>query len=75
MPLIFCGDETTPSSVRQRSPKADFSENITLGAAYESVDLGRAKVFQSTGPLTGTVAGEFDSNYLHVFGVTLIWRL
>ncbi len=52
----------------------DLSEDMTIGCAYEYVDLGDAKIDQSRGALAGTLEGDYSSNYIHFFNVNLIKR-
>lgn len=50
------------------------SRNLTLGAAYELLDSGEAKINQNRGPLAGEFKGEFDTNLIHFFNITANWR-
>ena len=52
----------------------DWGENVTLGAAYEYLDAGDAKIDQQGGPLQGDVKGDYKSNEIHVINLNLIWR-
>ncbi len=52
----------------------DWNEDVTLGAAYEYVDLGDAEIDQEGGPLQGPLKGEYDTNAIHFFAVNLIWK-
>jgi long-chain fatty acid transport protein len=52
----------------------DWGENITLGAAYEYLDAGKAKIDQQGGPLQGDLKGDYQSNEIHVINANLIWR-
>ena len=52
----------------------DWGENITLGAAYEYLDAGRAKIDQQGGPLQGDLKGDYKSNEIHFINLNLIWR-
>jgi long-chain fatty acid transport protein len=52
----------------------DWSEDITLGFAYEFADLGSADIEQKRGPFAGEVVGDYDSNHIHFFNFNAIWR-
>jgi long-chain fatty acid transport protein len=52
----------------------DWGENITLGAAYEYLDAGKAKIDQQGGALQGDLKGDYKTNEIHVFNVNVIWR-
>ena len=52
----------------------DLSEDMTVGCAYEFLDLGDAKIDQNRGPLAGEIVGDYSSNYIHFFNVNLIKR-
>lgn len=52
----------------------DLSETMTIGLAYEYVDMGSAEIDLEGGVLSGSLAGEFETNALHVVNVTLVTR-
>ena len=52
----------------------DWGENFTLGAAYEYLDAGDAKIDQQGGPLQGDLKGDYQSNEIHFINLNLIWR-
>jgi long-chain fatty acid transport protein len=52
----------------------EWSKDITLGFAYEFLDAGDADINQTRGPLTGTIAGNYETNQIHLFNINLIWR-
>ncbi len=52
----------------------DLSDDMTIGCAYEFLDLGDGKIDQNRGPLAGELAGDYSSNYIHFFNVNLIKR-
>lgn len=51
-----------------------YSNDLTISAAYELLDAGKAKVDQSGMPRQGTLNGEFDKHYLHIFNVNASWK-
>ncbi|MEE4111365.1 MAG: OmpP1/FadL family transporter [Desulfobacteraceae bacterium] len=52
----------------------DWTRNVTVGAAYEFIDLGKARINQQGGPLQGALQGEYGTNQAHVLAVNLIWK-
>jgi long-chain fatty acid transport protein len=52
----------------------DWGENVTLGAAYEYLDAGDAKIDQEGGPLQGDLKGDYKTNEIHFINLNLIWR-
>jgi long-chain fatty acid transport protein len=52
----------------------DWGENVTLGAAYEYLDAGEAKIDQQGGPLQGDLKGDYKTNEIHFINLNLIWR-
>jgi long-chain fatty acid transport protein len=52
----------------------DINEDITVGGAYEYLDLGSARIKQDGGPLQGDLYGEYEDNRIHFFAFNLIWR-
>jgi long-chain fatty acid transport protein len=52
----------------------DLNKDVTIGGAYEYIDLGDAGIDRNDGPLRGPLRGEYDPNAIHVFALNLIWR-
>lgn len=52
----------------------DLSDDMTIGYAYELLDAGKAEVDQNRGPLAGEIKGDYSSNYIHIFNVSLAKR-
>ena len=52
----------------------DWNQDVTIGAAYQYLDAGEAKIDQDGGPLQGPLKGEYDPNAIHFFAVNLIWK-
>ena len=52
----------------------DINADYTVGGAYELAGLGGASMDATRGPLSGTVQGDFSSNLLNVFNLTVIRR-
>lgn len=51
----------------------DWSKNLTLGLAYEFIDLGSAGIDQE-GFLRGNLVGDYSPNNVNVVNVNLIYR-
>ncbi len=51
----------------------DWSKDLTVGIAYEYLDLGDAKLEQS-GTLAGDLTGKYDPFSAHVFSLNLAWK-
>jgi long-chain fatty acid transport protein len=54
--------------------QCNWNENVTIGAAYQYLDAGDAKIDQEGGPLQGPIKGEYDTNAIHIFAVNLSWE-
>ena len=52
----------------------DVTQRITMGLAYTFIDAGSASVNQTRGPLSGTIQGDYSSNYIHVIGLSAAMR-
>jgi long-chain fatty acid transport protein len=52
----------------------DWNEDVTMGVAYEYLDLGEAEIDQAGGPLQGPLKGEYDPNAIHFLAFNLIWK-
>jgi len=51
-----------------------WSRKITLGFADEFMYQGELPVYQSAGPLRGTVAGQFTDTFINFFSLNLIYK-
>jgi long-chain fatty acid transport protein len=79
--------DSSPSDQSNRSPdmpfdrnfryaagvQYDWSKNLTLGLAYEFIDLGPASI-NKTGFLRGNLVGDYNTNNVNVVNVNLIYR-
>jgi long-chain fatty acid transport protein len=52
----------------------DLSEDVTIGGAYEYIDLGSAGIDRNDGPLKGPLKGDYDTNAIHVLAFNVTWR-
>jgi len=51
----------------------DWNQDITVGVAYEYIDLGEGKLEQS-GVLSGDLAGKYDPFHVHVISLNMAWK-
>ena len=79
--------DTSPIKKSQRTPALPMdqqiragtgvqyalNDRITLGAAYEYLNLGSANIDRSR-PLAGTLQGDYATNEIHFFNVTASWK-
>ena len=56
-------------AIWQVSPKVD------LGFGWDLVWMGDMGIYQSRGPLAGTVSGSYDGSYINVWALNLKWKL
>jgi long-chain fatty acid transport protein len=52
----------------------DWSADVSVGAAYEYLDAGDAKINQNRGPLAGELQGDYKTNRIHFLAANVIWR-
>ena len=52
----------------------DWNKDVTIGGAYEYIDLGDGGIDRNDGPLKGPLKGDYDPNAIHVFALNLIWK-
>jgi len=52
----------------------DWNRDVTIGAAYEYIDLGDGGINRNDGPLKGPLKGYYNPYAIHVFALNLIWR-
>lgn len=81
--------DTSPMSKSERTPALPLdrqyrigtgvqyalSDVLTLGGAYEYFNLGSADINRSRGPLSGTLQGDYSTNEVHFFNMTVNWKL
>jgi len=51
----------------------DWNQDVTVGVAYEYLDLGEGKLEQS-GVLSGDLAGKYDPFHVHVISLNMAWK-
>ena len=81
--------DTSPAdSAKKRTPALPFDRqyrlaaglqyelnpDVTLGAAYEYLNLGDARIDRTGGILRGDLKGKYKKNEIHFLGVNLIWK-
>jgi long-chain fatty acid transport protein len=52
----------------------NWNEDVTIGGAYQYIDLGDGGIDRNDGPLKGPLRGDYDPNAIHVFALNLIWK-
>jgi len=52
----------------------DLDENVTLGCAYEFLDAGKARVDKAGGAFRGDLKGKYDTNFINLFNMNIVWR-
>lgn len=80
--------DSSPSVTNHRTPslpvdrqlryaggvRYDLKNKVTIGGAYEFVDLGTSPINLFRGPLTEILKGKYSTNSEHVITLTLGWR-
>ena len=51
----------------------EYSNDLNVMFGYELVDAGQADINQ-TGPVAGTLTGDFKSNYIHIVTINAQWK-
>jgi long-chain fatty acid transport protein len=52
----------------------ELNQDVTLGAAYEYLDLGDANIDQTGGNLRGDLKGDYKKNRIHFIGLNVVWK-
>jgi long-chain fatty acid transport protein len=52
----------------------DWNRDVTIGTAYEYIDLGDGGINRNDGPLKGPLKGYYNPYAIHVFALNLIWK-
>jgi long-chain fatty acid transport protein len=52
----------------------ELTHDITIGTAFEIIDAGTARVNKEGGPLKGSLKGDYDTNYITVLNLHIIWK-
>jgi len=52
----------------------DWDDDITLGAAYELLDLGDGNINRSGGNLRGDLKGDYQENHIHFLNINVVWK-
>ena len=52
----------------------EISNDITIGGAFEFIDAGSSRINQEGGPLRGELKGKYDTNYITVFNMNIVWK-
>jgi long-chain fatty acid transport protein len=49
------------------------AEGVSLGAAYQYLNLGEGDLDRERGPLAGRLQGNYSTNEVHFVNVTVAW--
>ncbi len=52
----------------------EINNDITIGGALELIDAGTARVNQEGGPARGELKGKYDTNYITVFNMNIVYK-
>jgi long-chain fatty acid transport protein len=52
----------------------DWSQNLTLGFAYEYINLGPADINKQGDPFIGTLVGDYSTNMVNVVNLNVIYK-
>ncbi len=52
----------------------ELNQDVTLGAAYEYLDLGDGNIDLTGGILRGDLKGKYKKNHIHFLAVNLTWK-
>ncbi len=81
-------DSSPADSAKKRTPALPFdrqirfgtglqyelNSNVTLGTAYEYLDLGDANINRTGGILRGDLKGKYKKNHIHFIGLNVVWK-
>ena len=67
-------DQTNSKVIKDFGLQYELNKDVTLGAAYEYMDLGDAKIDRTGGILRGDLKGDYKKNQIHFIGVNLVWK-
>jgi long-chain fatty acid transport protein len=74
------GKERTPAMPLDRQIRAaagvqyKLNPDITLGLAYEYLDMGDAHINQKGGDLRGNLKGDYKKNRIQIIGLNVNWK-
>jgi long-chain fatty acid transport protein len=52
----------------------ELNQDVTLGAAYEYLDLGDGNINLTGGNLRGDLKGDYQKNQIHFIGLNVVWK-
>jgi len=52
----------------------DLNQDVTLGVAYEYLDLGDGNINLKGGNLRGDLKGDYQENQIHFIGLNVVWK-
>ena len=74
------GEERTPAMPLDRQIRAaagvqyEFTPDVTVGLAYEYLDMGDAHINQKGGDLRGDLKGDYKKNRIQIIGLNVNWK-
>jgi len=51
-----------------------WDKDISVAFDYTFIDAGKSEINQNRGPLAGHIVGEYDTNYINAFGLSMNWK-
>jgi long-chain fatty acid transport protein len=84
----FAYDTSPTDSAKKRTPalpldrqirlgagmQYELNQDVTLGAAYEYLDLGDANIDRTGGILRGDLKGDYKKNRIHFISLNVVWK-
>ena len=52
----------------------ELNQDVTLGVAYEYLDLGDGNINLKGGNLRGDLKGDYQENHIHFIGLNVVWK-
>jgi long-chain fatty acid transport protein len=52
----------------------ELTDDITIGGSFEFIDAGKSRVNQDGGLEKGSLKGEYDTNFITVLNLHIIWK-
>ena len=74
------GKKRTPALPLDRQMRAgagvqyELNQDVTLGVAYEYLDLGDGNINLKGGNLRGDLKGDYQENHIHFIGLNVVWK-
>ena len=52
----------------------ELTKDITIGGSFEFIDAGKSRINQAGGLTKGSLKGEYDTNYITILNLHMIWK-